>query len=288
MLSKHERTNVLIEALPYIKRSLGHIIVVKYGGSVMLNDSLKQNVVDDIIFFSCIGLYPILVHGGGSKINFWLSKLHIEPIFRNGIRITNNVTMEVVEMVLTGKINKELVTLININGGNAVGLSGKDGSLILSQPLDIEKMGFVGNIVNVNTKILSLLISNFYIPVIASIGYDQHGQTYNINADLLASRIAVALNAEKLIFLTDMPGILLDINNLATVIQTLDVNEASQLEKKGIISGGMIPKVHSCVNALKHGVAFAYVIDGRVPHALLSTVLTKNYYGSMLLSRKTR
>nr|YP_009294126.1 acetylglutamate kinase [Hildenbrandia rubra]AOM67368.1 acetylglutamate kinase [Hildenbrandia rubra] len=286
MLNECEQVAALINMLPHIQRLSGQVIVIKYGGSAMLNKTLKQQVVNDVVFFSYIGLRPILVHGGGKTIDLWLKKLLIKPLFKDGVRITDDATMEVVEMVLAGKINKELVVLINTKGGNAVGLSGKDGSLALAQPFNMKQMGFVGTIVNVNTKILSLLMDNCYIPVIASISYDEFGQTYNINADLLASRIAIALNAEKLIFLTDMPGILSDINNTSTLIQTLDINTAYSLEKDGIIKGGMIPKVHSCIDALQHGVISTHVIDGRVSHSLLSTVLTSNCNGSTITTSK--
>lgn len=286
MLNEHQYVDELIGILPYIKRLSGRIIIIKYGGSAMLNKTLKEHVINDLVFFSCIGLRPILIHGGGKTIDFWLKKLDIQPLFKDGVRVTDDITMQVAEMVLAGNINKELVTLVNVNGGNAIGICGKDGGLALAQPLNMKNMGFVGNIVNINTEILSLLIKNSYIPIIASVGYDQLGQTYNINADLLASRIAIALNAEKLIFLTDMPGILSDVNNASTLIQTLDVTRAGELEKEGIISGGMIPKVHSCIDALNHGVTSACIIDGRVSHSLLSNVLTGRCSGSTLINSK--
>ena len=282
MLNESKYIHEFVNVLPYIQRLSGQIIVIKYGGSAMVNNTLKEYVTNDLVFFSQIGLHPVLVHGGGKIINSWLEKLKIKPLFKNGIRVTDERTIHVVEMVLTGNINKELVSLINKFGGNAVGISGKDGSLALAKPLDFDNMGFVGSIVSVNTDILSVLINNSYIPVIASISYDNSGKTYNINADLLASRIAVALNAEMLIFLTDMAGILLDINDASTIIKSLDISEAQQLEKEGIISGGMIPKVHSCVYALKHGVTSAHIIDGRIRHSLLSTALTNHVVGSTL------
>ena len=285
MLNEQEQIKVFIEALPYIQQLSRKPIVIKYGGSAMLNKSLKHHVINDLIFLSSIGLQPILIHGGGPAINYWLEKLSIKPIFHNGVRVTDASTMQVVEMVLAGIINKELVMLVNTNGGSAVGLSGKDGSLVLAQSLDIQTLGFVGNIISINIKLLSLLLENSYIPIIASVSYDKSGYTYNINADTLASRIAIALNAEKLIFLTDTPGLLLDINNASSLIQTLDINQVFELQKKGIISGGMIPKVQSCVSALKHGVKSAHIIDGRVKHSLLSTILTKNSYGSTLVRK---
>ena len=283
MLNEQEQIKVFVDALPNIQQLSRKPIVIKYGGAAMLNKSLKYYVINDLIFLSSIGLQPILIHGGGPVINHWLQKLSIKPIFHNGIRVTDAATMQVVEMVLAGIINKELVMLVNTNGGCAVGLSGKDGSLVLAESLDIQTLGFVGNIVSINIKLLSLLLENSYIPIIASVSHGKSGYTYNINADILASRIATALSAEKLIFLTDTPGILLDVNNSSSLIKTLNINLVYELQKKGIISGGMIPKVQSCVNALKHGVKSAHIIDGRVKHTLLSTILTKNSYGSTLV-----
>nr|YP_009296672.1 acetylglutamate kinase [Apophlaea sinclairii]AOM65812.1 acetylglutamate kinase [Apophlaea sinclairii] len=284
MLNEHECLETLTDVFPYIKQFSGQVIIIKYGGSVMLSNKIKQQVINDVVFLSYIGLYPVLVHGGGQAINFWLNKLQIESNFKDGVRVTNKITMEVVEMVLVGKINKELVSLITISGGKAVGLCGKDGALALSQPLNFEKMGYVGDIVSVNTQILNLLICNSYIPVVASTSCDKLGQTYNINADFLASRIAIALNAEKLVFLTDTPGILLNLKNTSTLIRVLNINRAYQLEKKGIISGGMIPKVHSCIDAVSHGVISAHIIDGRVSNSLLFSVLTRNHPGSTLVA----
>lgn len=283
MLNEQEQIKVFVDTLPYIQQLSHKPIVIKYGGAAMLNKSLKYHVINDLIFLSSIGLQPILIHGGGPAINHWLHKLSIKPSFYNGVRVTDAVTMQVVEMVLAGIINKELVMLVNTNGGCAVGLSGKDGSLVLAESLDVQTLGFVGNIVSINIKLLSLLLENSYIPIIASVSYSKSGHTYNINADILASRIAIALSAEKLIFLTDTPGILLDVNNNSSLIKTLDISLVYKLQKKGIISGGMIPKVQSCVNALKHGVKSAHIIDGRVKHSLLFTILTKDSYGSTLV-----
>ena len=285
MLKEEEQIKVFVDALPHVQQLSRKPIVIKYGGAAMLNKSLKYHVINDLIFLSSMGLQPILIHGGGPAINHWLQKLSIKPSFHNGVRVTDAVTMQVVEMVLAGIINKELVMLVNTNGGSAVGLSGKDGSLVLAESLDIQTLGFVGNIVSINIKLLSLLLEHSYIPIIASVSYSKSGYTYNINADILASRIAIALSAEKLIFLTDTPGILLDVNNSSSLIKMLDISLVYELQKKGIISGGMIPKVQSCVNALKHGVKSAHIIDGRVKHSLLSTILTKNSYGSTLVRK---
>lgn len=283
MLNEQKQIKLFVKALSYVKQLSCKTIVVKYGGAAMLNKSLKYHVINDLVFLSSIGLQPILIHGGGPAINHWLERLNIKPTFHNGVRVTDSSTMQIVEMVLAGTINKELVMLVNTNGGCAVGLSGKDGSLVLAESLNVQTFGFVGNILSINTKLLSLLLKNSYIPIIASISYDRSGYTYNINADILAGRIATALNAEKLIFLTDTPGILLDTNNTSSLIKTLNTNLVYELQKKGVISGGMIPKVHSCINAIKYGVKSAHIIDGRVEHSLLSTVLTANCYGSTLV-----
>lgn len=282
MLNKYEYIKVLTETMQQIKKLSGYTIVIKYGGAAMVNRTLKTHVVHDIIFFSHIGLNPILVHGGGSTINFWLDQLSITPVFKNGVRVTDEKTMQVVEMVLAGKINKELVTMINVSGGSAVGLCGKDGKFVLAKPQNLETMGLVGNIVSINPKIIDLLLSRKYIPVIASIAYDKLGQSYNINADTLASQLAVALSAEKLVFLTDTPGILANINNPETLIKNLNIDQAKQLEKEGIISGGMIPKVHSCIYSLQNGVASAHIINGQEPHSLLFALLTDQGSGSTL------
>lgn len=282
MLNKYEYIKVLTETMQQIKKLAGYTIIIKYGGAAMVNKALKTHVIHDIIFFSHIGLNPVLVHGGGSTINLWLNQLNITPVFKNGVRVTDEKTMQVVEMVLAGKINKELVTMINVSGGSAVGLCGKDGKFVLAKPQNLETMGLVGNIVSINPTIIDLLLSKKYIPVIASIAYDMLGQSYNINADTLASQLAVALSAEKLVFLTDTPGILANINDPETLIKSLNIGQAKQLEKEGIISGGMIPKVHSCIYSLQNGVASAHIINGQEPHSLLFALLTDQGSGSTL------
>lgn len=284
MLNKYEHTKVLIETIQQIKKFSGNTIVIKYGGAAMVSKTLKAHVIHDIIFFSHIGLNPVLVHGGGATINLWLNKLNITPVFKNGVRVTDEKTMQVVEMVLAGKINKELVTMINVSGGSAVGLCGKDGKFVLAKPWNLETMGLVGNIININPAIINLLLSQKYIPVIASIAYDMLGQSYNINADVLASQLAVALNAEKLVFITNTPGILTNMNDKTTLIKKLNISQAKQLEKEGIISGGMIPKVHSCIYSLENGVMSAHIIDGQEPHSLLFALLTNRGNGSTLVS----
>lgn len=277
------RVEILSEALPYIQKFAGRTVVVKYGGAAMKDSSLKDKVIRDIVFLSCVGLRPILVHGGGPEINSWLDKLGIAAQFKNGLRVTDAQTMDVVEMVLVGRVNKEIVALINQAGGMAVGLCGKDGHLITSRPQGDEGIGFVGEVSNVNIKILETLSSNGYIPVVSSVAADDNGQAYNINADTVAGEIAAALGAEKLILLTDTRGILTDYKDPSTLIPKIDIQEARQLISDGIVSGGMIPKVNCCVRSLAQGVKASHIIDGRIPHALLLEIFTDVGIGTMIL-----
>nr|AIA21356.1 acetylglutamate kinase [Pyropia kanakaensis] len=283
MLTNSERVKVLSEALPYIQQFSSRIIVIKYGGAAMKNQKLKDQVISDLVFLSFIGLRPILVHGGGPEINFWLERLKILPKFDNGIRITDQPTMDIVEMVLVGRVNKDLVGTINKQGGKSVGLSGKDGLLIIPRPSGKANLGFVGEVQNVDTKLLKILINNNYIPVIASVAADKQGQSYNINADTVAGEVAAALNAEKLILLTDTPGILRDTSDPTTLISHLNIQEARELTETEVISGGMIPKVNCCIRSLAQGVASAHILDGRIDHALLLEILTDQGIGSMLV-----
>ncbi|TAE54674.1 MAG: acetylglutamate kinase [Nostocales cyanobacterium] len=277
------RVEILSEALPYIQKFAGRTVVVKYGGAAMKDSNLKDKVIRDIVFLSCVGLRPILVHGGGPEINSWLGKLGIEAQFKNGLRVTDAPTMDVVEMVLVGRVNKEIVALINQAGGMAVGLCGKDGHLITARPQGDEGIGFVGEVSSVNIKILETLASNGYIPVVSSVAADEEGQAYNINADTIAGEIAAALGAEKLILLTDTRGILTDYKDPSTLIPKVDIPEARQLINDGIVSGGMIPKVTCCVRSLAQGVKAAHIIDGRIPHALLLEIFTDVGIGTMIL-----
>ncbi|MUG99938.1 acetylglutamate kinase [Scytonema sp. UIC 10036] len=277
------RVQVLSEALPYIQQFIGRTIVVKYGGAAMKDSNLKDKVIRDIVFLSCVGLRPILVHGGGPEINSWLDKLGIEPQFRNGLRVTDAPTMDVVEMVLVGRVNKEIVALINQAGGSAVGLCGKDGNLIKARPQGDEGIGFVGEVNNVNIKILETLVNNGYIPVVSSVAADEIGQPYNINADTVAGEIAAALGAEKLILLTDTRGILKDYKDPSTLIPQVDIQEARELIATGVVSGGMIPKVNCCVRSLAQGVKAAHIIDGRIPHSLLLEIFTDVGIGTMIV-----
>lgn len=277
------RVKILSEALPYIQQFSGRTVVVKYGGAAMKDSNLKDKVIRDIVFLSCVGLRPILVHGGGPEINSWLDKLGIEPQFKNGLRVTDAPTMDVVEMVLVGRVNKEIVSLINQSGGMGVGLCGKDGNLITARPQGDEGIGFVGEVSSVNIKVLETLSKSGYIPVVSSVAADDSGQAYNINADTVAGEIAAALGAEKLILLTDTRGILTNYKDPSTLIPKVDIREARELINDGIVSGGMIPKVNCCVRSLAQGVKAAHIIDGRIPHALLLEIFTDVGIGTMIL-----
>jgi acetylglutamate kinase len=283
-LADTTRVRVLSEALPYIQQFAGRTVVIKYGGAAMKESTLKDQVIRDIVFLSCVGLRPIVVHGGGPEINSWLDKVGIEPQFKNGLRVTDAATMDVVEMVLVGRVNKEIVSLINRAGGSAIGLCGKDGNLFQARPEGQEGIGFVGEVTSVNTKVLQPLLDNGYIPVISSVADDAQGQAYNINADTVAGEIAAALNAEKLILLTDTAGILRDYKDPSTLIAKLDIQQARHLIDTGIVAGGMIPKVKCCVRSLAQGVKAAHIIDGRNPHALLLEILTDSGIGSMIVA----
>jgi len=240
------------------------------------------------VFMSCVGLRPILVHGGGPEINSWLDKLGIEPQFKNGLRVTDAATMDVVEMVLVGRVNKEIVSLINQAGGHAVGLCGKDGNLIKARPQGEEGIGFVGEVSSIDTKLVNSLVTNGYIPVISSVAADDTGQAYNINADTVAGELAAALGAEKLILLTDTRGILEDYKDPSTLLPKVDIQQARELIETGVVAGGMIPKVNCCVRSLAQGVKAAHIIDGRIPHALLLEIFTDIGIGSMIVASEFR
>jgi acetylglutamate kinase len=283
-LSVHDRVKVLSEALPYMQHFAGRTVVVKYGGAAMKDSQLKDRVVRDIIFMACIGIRPIIVHGGGPEINSWLDKLGIEPQFKDGLRVTDAATMEIVEMVLVGKVNKEIVSLINQSGGSAIGMCGKDANLIMARPEGRTDIGFVGEVSGVNVKVLELLVGDGYIPVISSVAADSSGQSYNINADTVAGEIAAALGAEKLILLTDTPGLMGDFKDPTSLIKQLDINKARQLVSEGVVSGGMIPKLSCCIRSLAQGVKAAHIIDGRVAHSLLLEIFTDSGIGTMIVS----
>ncbi len=278
------RVRVLSEALPYIQQFAGRTVVIKYGGAAMKDSSLKDKVIRDIIFLACVGVHPVVVHGGGPEINSWLDKLGIEPQFKDGLRVTDAATMDVVEMVLVGRVNKELVSLINKAGGHGVGLCGKDGNLVKARPVDKEDIGFVGEVSKVNVKVVHSLVTDNYIPVISSVAADDHGQAYNINADTFAGEVAAALGAEKLILLTDTPGILENYQDPNTLLTKLDIKQARELIAQGIVGGGMIPKVNCCVRSLAQGVRAAHIIDGRIPHSILLEIFTDRGIGSMIVA----
>ena len=282
MVDDFERVQVLSEALPFVQKFAGKTVVIKYGGSAMRDEELKSKVIEDVLFLSYIGLKPVLIHGGGPIINEWLEKLGIMPKFNQGIRVTNSSTMEVVEMVLVGKVNQELVALLNQKKGRAVGLSGKDAGLIIADRLFDQVDDFVGKIHCVNPEIINLLVGHSYIPVIASVAANPDGSSCNINADTVAGAIASKLNAEKLILLTDAPGIMHDIADPHSLIRYVDVLSVDALKSQNIISGGMIPKVDCCVEAVTNGVKSAHIVDGRILHALLLEILTKDGIGSMI------
>lgn len=278
------RVRVLSEALPYIQQFAGRTIVIKYGGAAMKDSSLKDKVIRDIVFLSSVGVRPVVVHGGGPEINTWLDKLGIEPQFKDGLRVTDAATMEVVEMVLVGRVNKELVSLINQAGGLAVGLCGKDAHLVTARPVGQEGIGFVGEVNSIDGRLVESLVKNGYIPVISSVAADETGQAYNINADTVAGEIAAALGAEKLILLTDTAGILKDYKDPSTLITRLNIQQARELISQGIVAGGMIPKVNCCVRSLAQGVRAAHILDGRLPHSLLLEIFTNEGIGSMIVA----
>ncbi len=282
MLSDNDRVKVLSEALPYIQSFAGKTIVVKYGGAAMKDETLKAGVIRDIVFMASVGLKMVVVHGGGPEINHWLDKLGIETQFKNGLRVTDAPTMDVVEMVLVGRVNKELVSLINQAGGSAVGICGKDGNLITARPQGEAGIGFVGEVNAVNSGVISRLLDGGYIPIVSSVADDDTGQPYNINADTAAGEIAASLDAEKLILLTDTAGILRDAKDTSTLIPQLSIGEARALIEQEIVAGGMIPKVLCCVRSLAQGVNATHIIDGQVPHALLLEIFTDAGIGSML------
>lgn len=279
-ISNAERARVLVHALPYIQEYTGKIVVIKYGGNAMINGELKDSVMRDIVLLSLIGVKAVLVHGGGPEITEMLNKIGKETEFVNGLRVTDKETADIVQMVLAGKINKSLVGLIENKGGKAIGLSGIDGHMIEAKVKD-ERLGFVGEITNVNVAPIIDLIDKGYIPVVSTVGCDKEGNVYNINADTAAARIAGALGAESLISMTDIAGILTDKNDPETLIPVIRTCDAPKLIESGIISGGMIPKVECCIKAIELGVKRVFIIDGRIKHAILIEMLTSEGIGTM-------
>ncbi|WP_439950899.1 acetylglutamate kinase [Desulfolucanica intricata] len=294
LLTALDKAGILVEALPYIKKFYGKTVVIKYGGHAMINEELKKAVLTDAVLMKYVGMHPVIVHGGGPEITGMLKKFGKESQFVGGMRVTDRETMEIVEMVLVGKINKDIVSLINRFGGRAVGLSGKDANLFTA----VKKMGlvrlpdggeeevdigFVGDINQVNPQIVTTVIDEGYIPVVAPVAVGDSGEGYNVNADYAAGKLAEALNADKLIILTDVEGILKDKNDLTSLISILRVKDVPDLIKQGVIDGGMIPKVECCISALKGGVQKTHILDGRVPHSILLEVFTDRGIGTMVM-----
>ncbi len=284
-LTALEKAGVLIEALPYIQKFNRKIVVVKYGGSAMSNEELQKNVIKDVVLLKLVGFKPIIVHGGGKEISKWVSKVGMEPRFVNGLRVTDEETMEIAEMVLN-KVNKRLVTMVEELGVQAVGVSGKDGGLLKVEKKYAggEDIGFVGNITDVNPKVLYDLLEKDFLPIVAPIGLDDKYQTYNINADDAACAIAKAVGAEKLAFLTDIEGLYRDFNDKSSFISRLSATEAQELIDSGMIGGGMLPKLGNCTDAIKAGVNRVHILDGRIPHSLLLEVFTDKGVGTAIVA----
>ena len=280
------RVSVLSEALPYIQRFSGRRIVIKYGGAAMAHAALRDAVFRDLALLACVGVQPVVVHGGGPEINQWLKKLKIPAEFRDGLRVTDADTMDVVEMVLVGRVNKQIVNGLNQLGARAVGLSGSDGGLVEARPWGDGSHGFVGDVARTNPDVLEPLLERGYVPVISSVAATpDDGHAHNINADTVAGELAAALEAEKLVLLTDTPGILRDRDDPDSLIRKLSLSEARDLIRDGVVAGGMTPKTECCIRALAQGVSAAHIIDGRVPHALLLEVFTDAGIGTMVVGR---
>ena len=279
-----DKAEVLIEALPYIQKFNRKVIVVKYGGSAMVDENLKKRVIEDVTLLKLVGFKPIIVHGGGKEISRWVNKVGMEPKFINGLRVTDEPTMELAEMVL-GKVNKELVQMVESLGVRAIGLSGKDGGLlnVTKKYSNGEDIGYVGEIQKVNADILWDLLDKDFLPIVCPIGLDDSFHTYNINADDAACAIARAMNAEKLAFLTDIEGVYKDPNDPSTLISELQISEAKEFIEKGYIGGGMLPKLNNCIDAIENGVSRVHILDGRIPHCLLLEIFTNKGIGTAIL-----
>lgn len=288
MKHQEDRSEILIQAIPYIQKLNGKIIVIKYGGNAMINDQLKEDVISDIVLLSLVGIHVVLVHGGGPEINDMLKKIGKESKFINGLRYTDAETIEIVQMVLSGKVNKDLVSLIEGKGGKAIGLCGIDGGLLQAEKLleDGTDYGYVGQITSVNTEVINQAMKGGFVPIVATVAHGTDGQTYNINADTAAAEIAIALQAEKIILLTDIKGLLRDKDDESTLIPVVPIKEVEQLKKDGIISGGMIPKVDCCVNAVNNGIKRAHIIDGRERHSILIEMLSDEGIGTMFINEE--
>ena len=280
-ITNFERGGVLAQALPYIRRYYGKCVVVKYGGNAMVNEELKQQVMEDIVLLSLVGVKVVLVHGGGPEINSMMDKLGKKAEFVDGLRVTDKETVDIVQMVLAGKVNKTLVNLLEMKGGNAIGLSGMDARLIEAEPKDA-RLGYVGTVTNINTLPITDLLASGYIPVVSTLGCDREGNIYNINGDTAAAFIAGALGAERLIMMTDIAGVLRDKDDPSTLIPEITLDEAAKLYDEGVISGGMIPKVDCCIEAIHRGVKNVVIMDGRVPHSILMELFTDEGAGTWI------
>ena len=278
------KASILTEALPYIKKFSGITVVIKYGGAALVNEEIKETIIKDIALMKFVGFRPVVVHGGGKDINKALERVGIEPVFKDGLRVTDEPTMEIVQQVLAGKLNKDITTELCQQGINAVGICGKDAGFMkvrkaMPKGMDI---GFVGEVTDVNTSLINTLLDNDFVPVISSIGVDEKGTSYNVNADYAAVAVAGALNAEKLVFITDVAGIMKDVNDPHSVISFIDVKSVKAMIEDGTISGGMIPKVECCIAGVEAGVNNVHILDGRIPHCLILEIFTKNGVGTLV------
>lgn len=283
-MTMQDTAEILVQALAYMQQYYGKKVVVKYGGNAMINDELRNQVMSDIILMKCIGIEPILVHGGGPEISKCLNKLQIESKFINGLRYTDKDTIDIVQMVLGGKVNKDIVSLIHRNGGKAIGLCGMDGALISAKKLEVQDdLGYVGEITSINTDVLKMTMNAGYIPVVASVGISANGEeVYNINADTCASKIASALKAEKLILLTDVPGVMMDPKVKESLISILRLHQIPKLTMDNVIKGGMIPKIDCCIESIRMGVHRTHILDGRIPHSILLELFSHDGIGTMI------
>ena len=279
--SNAQRAEVLTQALPYIKRYNGKTVVVKYGGNAMISPELKMQVMEDVVLLWLIGVKVVLVHGGGPEINAIMDKLGKEPTFIDGLRVTDKETVDIVQMVLAGKVNKTLVSLLESKGGKAMGISGLDGALLKAK-IKNPKLGYVGTITDVNIEAITDLLEKGYIPVVSTVAGDDDGNVYNVNGDTAAARIAGALEAERLIMMTDIAGVLKDKDDPTSLIPSITIAQAQELKSSGVISGGMIPKIDCCIDAITHGVKHVVIMDGRVPHSILMEILTDEGAGTMV------
>lgn len=282
-LTHADRSEVLVQALPYIQQYHGKIVVIKYGGNAMINEDLQDAVMTDIVLLRSVGINVVLVHGGGPEINEMLDKIGKESKFVDGLRYTDEETVDVVQMVLAGKVNKRLVHHLHLHGGHGIGICGLDDGMIKAKKVEDKDIGFVGDIVDVDTTLVEGILEQHYIPVISTVGGGENGEVFNINADIAAAKIAAALGAEKLLLMTDVRGLLRDKDDEDTLIHSVNVSEVPQLKSQGIIKGGMIPKIDCCVEAVRRGVKRTHIIDGRIPHSILIEMLTDSGIGTMFL-----